>query len=284
MAERDERGDAFGPALHGLYEQARAAWPEVALPEATFVAHVRAHLAAAAAGEGFERALLDLHGPDLYLACACAQGDTGAIALFEKRYLVEVVARLGRRYAAPGFADELTQVIRERLLVAGKGTRPRIAAYAGRGPLLAWVRVAATREAVDLWKKLKGAGALEVRADGLVSTSDPELDFLRREYGVVIRAAIAGAIQSLEPRAATMLRQFFIEGVKVRTLAAFYRLNERTVRRAVTTARQQIVEEARRLLAQRLDTSEAEFDSVIRLVWTEIDPSLIKLLGKPPGE
>src|SRR5262245_58099234 len=122
-----------------LYAAARAARPELELPRDDFAARL-AQLTAAHGGSGSELVV-----GDLYLAWACAAGVPGAHAVFEREIVAHVPLHLARFRRGPEFTDEVLQALRERLLV---GDPPRIAAYGGRGPLGAWVRVAAIRIAV----------------------------------------------------------------------------------------------------------------------------------------
>src|SRR5262245_56150780 len=100
--------------LNGLFAAGRQAWPAVEISRATFGAHVLARLSEDADPAA---ALAGLHGPDLYLACACAEGDPRALEELERRLMPEVTQFLNRGDAFPGFADEVKQVLRERVLV-----------------------------------------------------------------------------------------------------------------------------------------------------------------------
>src|SRR4029453_5873016 len=91
---------------------------------------------------------LDEHVADLVLARAWAVGDSAALAEFERRYMPEIEAALARFRMPADEADELKQVVRERLMVGGDGM-PRLARCRGNGPLGAWVRVVAARAAID---------------------------------------------------------------------------------------------------------------------------------------
>src|SRR5690349_1903193 len=96
-----------GAAIAAWIAAGRAAWPGVAVDEAAFVAHVTARTSD----------LTAVHAADLWLACACAHGDTAACALFDARYL----APLGPVLAGTGLAadqiDDVKQELRRKLLV-----------------------------------------------------------------------------------------------------------------------------------------------------------------------
>ena len=81
---------------------------------------------------------------------------------FDREVLSQVGLLLGRMQPTPQLVDDTRQALREKLLVAAPGARPRIGEYAGRGPLQAWVRVAAVRAALDI---LRAAGARDGGGD-----------------------------------------------------------------------------------------------------------------------
>ncbi len=264
--------------LAKMYQSAHDVHPSVKVDAGTFVQHLAERVPR---GGDLAAALANVHTADLFLACGCTRGDPAATEAFDREFVSQVSAYLSRRDAMPGFTDELKQVLRERLLVADGGLLPRIAGYTGRGPLGAWVRVAAVREAVDLRHKLAGPKG-SVEPESLPAVSDPELDFLRKRYGDVVRAAIGAALRSLEPREATVLRLFFLQGLNLEGIAALYRTSKRSARRWVADARQKIVDETRRELSQHLDASLTQVDSLIRLVQADLEPSLVQFLKNSP--
>ena len=90
-----------------------------------------------------------LRASDLYLACACARGVSGAIAKFEQTFGGEI-GRTARRFERRGLAaDDLQQLLRNKLFAAQPGDLPKIASYTGQGFLQNWVRVTTTRTFID---------------------------------------------------------------------------------------------------------------------------------------
>src|SRR5262249_44276068 len=90
-----------------------------------------------------------LRPADLYLACACARGLSAAIEKFEQTFGGEI-GRTARRFERRGLAaDDLQQLLRNKLFAAQPGEAPRIASYTGQGYLQNWVRVTTTRAFID---------------------------------------------------------------------------------------------------------------------------------------
>src|SRR5262249_46972898 len=137
--------------LTALVEAARAAWPSVELAPEAFVKHLAERLAST---DG-SLALENLRATDLYLACACCHGDPVAIREFEKHHMPAVSDFIARRNPSRDVADEVRQILRQRLLVAKEDAPPKICSYTGAGPLGAWLRVTAVRTAQNLLAKRK---------------------------------------------------------------------------------------------------------------------------------
>jgi RNA polymerase sigma-70 factor (ECF subfamily) len=269
--------EAVGPALVTGLAAARAAWPEVALTGEQFVEFVGPRIA------GGPDPLARLLLPDLFLACACDRGDAAALAAFDRAYLPlldRAVASLG---ASPAEQNELRQVVRVRLLVAREAAGTRIAGYSGRGSLGAWVRVVATREAARLLRKERRMGPAEddALAQVLAPEASPELDYLKRLYRDEFRAALQTAVASLSDRERLLLRQHALDGLSIDQLAAFHRVHRATTARWIAAARKAVLDGTRRALTQRLRLRPAEFESILRLIDSQLDVSLPGLLRSP---
>src|SRR5262249_14320770 len=145
-------------------------------------------------------ALDRVHAPDLYLACALATGDRAAVAAFEREILRPLRGYLARVHGQAAFADEVTQALRERLLISPTGA-PRIASYSGRGPLAAWVRMAAIRLARDHLRARKDHVPLEALDPTPLRSAapDPEMSYLKRRYAREFRAAFQSVLAALPP-------------------------------------------------------------------------------------
>jgi RNA polymerase sigma-70 factor, ECF subfamily len=251
------------------YQRGRAAWPDVALDRVRFSAHLRDVPAGS----------IERFAEDLYLACACSTGDAAAIAAFERELLVPARAAIRAIDAAAQFVDEACQRLRESLLV---GDPPRIATYAGHGPLRAWVGVAAARIALMLLRSRKRRREISDEdwpgALSMVAIGNPELDLLKRQHAAVFARALVDAAATLEPRLRSVLRMHFADGLTLDEIGVAYAVHRATAARWIQRARDVIFTESRRLLAERLHLSEAELDRMTSLVNSQLDVSLSQLL------
>lgn len=262
-------------ALAEALAAGRAAWPDLALDPHDFIAHLTARLPE---GPDPGAAVRALHAADLYLACACARGDARALAWFDEHFLSAVGRAWGGRHRLAHLADEVRQALRVRLLVSDGGGPPRIAGYSGRGPLGAWVRMAATRLGLDLVRRERPEARgddellLEARED------DPELQYLKTRYAAELNEALQTTLAALSARTASVLRLHYQEGMTVDAIGTMYRVSGRTVQRWLAEARRTILDETRRLLGERLGLTDSRLDSLIGLVRSRLDISLSQYL------
>ncbi len=216
------------------------------------------------------------HADDLRLASAAARGD--AAALREVDALIAAADPAVRRIdGAAAFVDEVRQAVRVRLLV---GAPPRIAAYAGRGPLRAWIRIAATRIALD--RKRGGARAVsadEVLGELVGREPDAELRHLKTQYRVEFRDALTAALAALEARPRALLRLHYVDGVRLAAIGRLYGVHESTASRWLQQAADAVADDARRRLTARLSLSADTLDSVARMVRSQLDLSIARLLA-----
>jgi RNA polymerase sigma-70 factor (ECF subfamily) len=255
-------------ALDGLLASARERWPSV-------------HFDATAV-ESFVTERVDgetLPTLDLVLAAACALGSPGAHAAFDE-VLTEVDAAGAATSATPDLVVETKQLLRMQLLVAKDGKPPGIVGYRGKGPLRGWVRITATRELIRHKKKRQREAPLEARTlDALLSSGiDPALAALKAEYRHEFAAALREAITDLSPEDRTLLRQQIVDEMSIDAIGAAFGVHRATAARWLTRARAALVAATHRRLAERLQLPVEQMESVIRLVSSQLDASVIRYL------
>ncbi len=114
------------PLLESFVARASLAWPTLDLAPEQFVAHLAARLPPASHPQ---RTLEELAVEDLYLACCCAGGNPKALAALETTQLPSVARAVAHLATSGVLADEVTQLLRERLLITRQNAAPRIADY-----------------------------------------------------------------------------------------------------------------------------------------------------------
>ncbi len=268
------RDDERTAAATRWIAEARAAWPEIALDEAVFVEAVAARLPADA---GLEQALA-VHAADLWIAAACAAGDPVALAAFDARYLAPLSAILGQTGLDAGQVDEVKQELRRKLLVAD-GELPRIADYSGRADLRTWIRTAAIRTSIDLVRRRR---ELPIEDEELAMVpaiaDDPELAHMKDRYRTELAAAITEAIALLVPRDRLLLKYHYLDGFSIDRIGTMYNVHRATAARWIGAAREALSAQAHRVLVARLGVTASQLRSIARMVESQLDLSIRRLL------
>jgi RNA polymerase sigma-70 factor (ECF subfamily) len=277
--QRDQAIQSCSVTADGLLQRActsaRAAWPDIVLDDERFRAYVRERLPA----EGD----IELHWADLWLACACVDGIASAISTLERWGFPSVDAALAKLQLAEHDRAELKQRVRTRLLLP-EGTRPpRLVEYSGRGDLRGYLRISATRLALNY---LRDARRHEVPSGDELPNAivDPELGRLQERYRGACELALSDALEQLSRRERNLLRQHLIDGTTIQQLATQHRVHRVTMSRWLEEARTAVLERVKHTLRERHGIGDDELASVVRLVRSQLDVSMsrrLRALGKP---
>lgn len=273
---------AFATALEESISTAMKAWPKVAVAPAAFAFHIGRVMEdeATRTEEAALMALASLHLADLFLACAAAAGVPAALAEFEARYMKPLPFILGGVGALPGDADTVVSVLRDKLLVSRDGQPPRIASYGGRGPLAAWIAIAAQRTALSLDRQESALHRAHDRAmnEAIAVELNPELRHMKTRYKEAVEGAFRDALGELDDRDRALLRLGLVGGLSLDAIGSAYSVNASTVSRWLAKIRKSILDRTLALLRERLRLSEPEAASIARLVTSQIDVSVVRLL------
>jgi RNA polymerase sigma-70 factor (ECF subfamily) len=245
----------------------RDAHPDVRADDAGFAGHAEACR---------DRGGKPEHLSELFLAWAAGRGDGAALRALERLIAPEGEAAARRVDRAPVFADEVRQALRVRLLVAEAG-RTRITDYGGRGPLRGWLGVAALRVALNL-KRATHVTSHDILAELVSGETDPELHHVKALYRAEFREALEAALFALPERQRAVLRLCYVDGLKLVQLARLYDVHETTAARWVSPAAADVADDARRRLMARLSLSPSSLDSVARMVLSNLDFSIARVL------
>ena len=283
-----EPATAIAGALQQAVEIGHTAWPRIALSAVDFAFHIGRVLDAHSAGTladapatpaGVAAAIASLQAVDLYLAAAAAKGVPEAVAEFESRYMKPLPFILGMG-ALPGDADTICAALREKLLVGDADASPRIASYGGRGPLAAWIAIAAQRTALSLDRHENALQRAHERAmnDAMAVDLDPELRHMKVRYTEHVESAFRDALGDLQDRDRALLKLGLVAGLSLEAIGASYNVNASTVSRWLGRIRQALLERTLVLLRERLRLTEPEAASIARLVTSQMDISVVRFL------
>ncbi len=253
----------------------RVRWPNISISDQVVTEHLTAH-----ASDDPASPLDDAHAADLYLATALACGDARALEVFEAELVPEIHVALRRMRLPGGAAEEVTQALRFELLAAS----PRkIADYAGRGELAAWLRVTATRKALKLLRR----GAREHALDDLVLEHWPdtapslERQHLRATYTAELKRAFAASFAALELRQRNLLRQHILDDMTIDDLAHLHGVHRATCARWLADARADLGRGTRSRLIAALRLKPQEVESLLRFLDSDIELSISRILAAP---
>jgi RNA polymerase sigma-70 factor, ECF subfamily len=225
------------------------------------------------------------YAADLLLACACSRGIEPAIRLFQREYGVVMARVLQHRKASADVAEDVQQIVNERLLVGdpSRGIPPKIGMYQAAGPLKAWV---ATTTATTLLTLRRSSSRRRERSDDTPEAAlanvqlNPELDYLKERYKAEVEDAIQQAIGLLDDRECTLLHLHLTERLSIDVLGSMYSVNRATAARWLAAARRKLLDLARERLRAALRLSDSECDSLVALVNTGLDVSIARRLSE----
>jgi RNA polymerase sigma-70 factor (ECF subfamily) len=252
-----------------LLARGRAAHPAFVVDDAAFAAYLELH------GEEADR-----NAPDLYLACAIAQGDTAAIAHYTAQVEPSVREVVTRLVKDADLAADVIAAVREKLVVGVDARGPRIADYGGHGELVVWVRVIAIRAALTQLRTHQRQVPADEQLWELASPSaDPALAALKRDSATHIKQAFHAALAALSPRQRNLLRQHLLDGLTIDELGAIYNVHRVTAARWLTAARADLWSHTRKELRGTLGLSDASIGEMLDEIRSTLDLSIERALA-----
>jgi RNA polymerase sigma-70 factor (ECF subfamily) len=258
--------------LEPIWQRAREAWPTVEVARERFGQFLDERMAR---GGG---ALDRLKTNDLYLACACLDGDGAALRSFGA-LLDEVGNKLRHMARSDDMLEEARQRVRQVVVARVDGEAP-LGDYSGIGELGGWLRVALARELIRLARR--GAREQPAAADQMAalvdSDDDPEIVYLKTHYQNEFREAFTAAMERLEASERRALRYSIVDRLSIDEIARIDGVHRATAARQVARARARLTEETRRALGERLQIGTDELHSILRLIESQVDVSVRRLL------
>jgi RNA polymerase sigma-70 factor (ECF subfamily) len=261
----------------------RAAHPSLSIDDEAFARHLGRCVVAA--GDDEPTALEDLQIEDLFLACACVQRAPGAAEAFDTRCGERLQVALAASVKADDVRGEVAQRVREAVLVGTPESPPKIANYAGQGPLDRWVAVVAQRMAITLVRNESATRRAHERATieaAVGGQQQPEIAYVKEQYRGEFERAFSEALGKLEERDRLLMRLHLVSGLSVESIGKMYSVSQSTASRWLAAARETVQAEVERLLGARLQLARSEMASLAGLVASQLDVSMSRIL-RPGG-
>ncbi len=174
-----------------------------------------------------------------YLRLACLAGCPGAAEAFESQYF-GVLREVVQRICPDSDATEMTlQRLREKLLMPASS---KLAAYASSGSFRAWLRVVATRAALDTTRQLGTSPRwdqdLSERLRDLATS--PEERLVRHDLRELFHASLRSAVQQLPERERQALHMHVALDWSVTQIGRAFAVHRATAARWLISAKEQI--------------------------------------------
>jgi RNA polymerase sigma-70 factor (ECF subfamily) len=269
--------------LQGMEGEVVEAWPDLELPWERFGPYLAARVPYSG---NVERGLRNLCVADLYLCCACVQGERAAIAGFHQQFVPLIRGTLRKLRLGDGLVEDLEQTLIQQLIV-GEDGEPMIKNYGGLGRLAAWLRVVTARTARRTLQREKKLVSVddETFADRVVEhDANPDLAQAKGAYRKVFKEVFKQAMTTLSPRDASLLRYRFGDGLSLKEIGAIYRVHHATAHRWLQQVRETLSQRALEMLRERLALGEADCASIIRLIQSDFDMTLGTFFGRDPAD
>jgi RNA polymerase sigma-70 factor (ECF subfamily) len=265
----EQQKDADQDALAAIHAAGAAAWPQLRV--------LRSDFASYASGVSLSQAASAFAG-DVFLACACLAGDPRALLELERLLAAQVPLFVQRIDRATDFVDEVRQRVRELLL---QGDPPKLARYSGMGALLAWLRVVTIRAALDIKRAASDqepAIGNDIAEHMAIHAADPELDLMKQRFHGMFDQAMVAAVGQLTARQRGVLRLYLVGELNIDEIGKIYDVHRSTIARWISTAQRTVLDGVRAHLRDRYDLNTADLRSLGRLVRSELQVSLSRLL------
>jgi RNA polymerase sigma-70 factor, ECF subfamily len=216
---------------------------------------------------------------ELELIRACVAGEPAAWQSFEQTLCACLQAGVARVRSEPDFVADVVQELRVALFT---GPTPRALSFTGRGPLSAWLKVVATRAALDRLRSSRRRCARQREAEALAPNSSTGVEgrIDRDRHGSEISAALRLTLQALRPRDRNLLRLRYVSGLNIDAIAVAYGVHRATVARWLAGLHDEIGRSLRRQLERRTGAqSPSELEGTLRALDSRLASALASFLG-----
>ena len=219
--------------------------------------------------EAFDR----LHWEDVALLDGFRRGLAQPAAVVHQTVAKRLVELLVQKGAEPMDADDLVQ---ERLCSLFDGSTPT---YAGRGPLIGWLRTSLLRDLA----LLRETRERHTRSTPSTPVAGPlmnlESELSAHHHRPHLRAVLRAIFASLDPQSRRILRLIYAGGLTAQQVGALLGLHRVTVQNKLRELRDDIDRRTRRDLAHRFGLDESTIGGLLDPERLRFDTSLSSVLA-----
>ncbi|HMA91961.1 MAG TPA: sigma-70 family RNA polymerase sigma factor [Polyangiaceae bacterium] len=249
-----------------MYAEGQHQFPSLVVAEGAFQ-----HYCERLSHEGEQLNMAREHAGELYLCCACSNGDLAAIRIFKHDADELVRCTIARFTRDSERTLDTLQEFWRKLLV---GPDAKVNEYLGRGSLMAWLRICAARMAIDRQRSNRVLSERETDLGDCIADQafGPESTLMRARFGEPFRAALRRALSSLSRKERNLLRMHVVGRCSIDQIGRAYNVHRATAARWLEQTREHILHSVRAELqmgGSRL--TDSEFQSVARVVGGELE-------------
>lgn len=277
-----ELSEVFRAHLRSAWERARRTWPGVYVDEEPFVAYVAERWPEA---EAPDPTLSALNTGDLYLACAYLKGCPDAARALEERYLRLVPNMVAKMDLSETQRAIVLDQVRTKLLLPPEGEEQLgLAAYSGKGALMAWLRVVAVRTALRLVDRVEHRRHADEEVALVQLGDDPEMACIKGRYRAAFAEAARAAFGALSSDERTLLRMRVLDNLEIAAIGIALGTPRSTIHRHLMQARQRVLSLTRQGLQERLLLTPSQATSLVGFLQSQLDLDLPEILRASGGE
>jgi RNA polymerase sigma-70 factor, ECF subfamily len=267
--ERDEPSLArWDEQVRRVAALGRAAWPELSLRLDDLSSYLRDRF-------DDDQPIPEQVIPDLYLACACVLAVPGAVETFSSTMLSTLSQRVSSIDGSPGFLAIVRERLLETLFVSKPEAPAKIASYSGRGSLVGWVAVAATRVALQHSRHRRVPSDAHDDQRFLMERLVGEREGQLAPFRAAFVEALEQALRDLPASERVLLRMALSKNMSIRRIASMHNVDVSTIVRRIERSKRAVIEAARAAVARSLRVPE---DDLFKAA-LDSDVSLSRLLG-----
>lgn len=274
-------GDVQEEDLQRVLQHASVVWPGVVVDVGSWARFVAPHVSPS-------RPLAELlrvgHPDDVCLCVACLDDDSAALQILHQRYAAQWPALLSKLGMEPHQAADVLQAVWEKLLVRREGRPPGLTRFSGRGSLRSFLNVVVTHEGLNA---LRRAGRVldQVSAEDPAEYSSgmsPQWSVIKEQYRNEFTQVFNACMNGLDARHRELLRYHYVDGLTIDQMAPLYGVHRATVARWLVTIRARLHRGIQNGLMERLQIQPDEFDSLMRLIRSQLQVSIREHLDVSP--
>ncbi len=205
---------------------------------------------------------------DLLLCFDALQGSALALGTHDARIRATARHVLASMANPVLDADELAQLIHERVLVHQPRAVARLETYTGRGALVQWLRAVATMLALEKQRSARANVASSEEDQNMAFAlaamqPSPESLIRRRHDSEHLTRAINEGVASLPAQERTVLKLRFVDGLSPDDIGRMFGVHRTTALRWLERAQERLKSHVKAGLQEQLRLSGRELDSMI---------------------